>query len=175
MHTRRLLGWSLGLLSSFPSMVLAATTITYEAIDLTDTTAGEDRWQYRYTVSGDPFPQSFGFEVAFDAATVASIASAPAAPSTDWFVSTTQPMAGVPADGLYSAMALSANASLASPFEVSFIWSGPGNPGAQSFSILDGNFGLIETGTTAPIPEPQVYALMGVGLLVLLGRLRRVR
>ena len=99
MRTRRLQRWLVGVgLSLFSSVVFAATSIASEAIDVADTVPGEDRWQYRYTVTSSAFPQFSSFEVAFDAAK-AAIDVAPTAPNADWFVLTVQPLAGVRADG----------------------------------------------------------------------------
>lgn len=160
------------------SVSSAATSIVivYEASDLPDLVVGEDLWQYAYTVSGS-FAQGFGFEILFDAQKVASLEASPAAPNLDWFVSTVQPLAGVPSDGIYAVQSLVPGASLVSPFQVSFVWNGLGPPGAQTFNVLDDTFGLVESGITAAIPEPHVYGLMGAGLLMLIGRLctRRTR
>lgn len=169
--------WSCGLLlagvfSVGASVSCAATSIRYQAIDLADVVAGEDLWRYAYTVSGS-FDAFYSFEILFDAQAFASLESAPAAPNTDWLVSAVQPVPAIPVDGVYSALALVANASLASPFEVAFVWNGPGLPGAQPFNVLDDTFGLVESATTIPIPEPRIYGLMGAGLLLLALRLRR--
>ena len=43
-----------------------AISITYEALDLTDTTSGEDLWQYTYSVDDATFNQGFGFSIFFD-------------------------------------------------------------------------------------------------------------
>jgi hypothetical protein len=72
-------------------------------------------------------------------------------------------------------MALVANASLDSPFQVSFVRGGSDTPGAQAFTVFDESFNVIETGLTTPIPEPQSYALLGAGLLLLIARLRTRR
>ncbi|MCC6533327.1 MAG: hypothetical protein IT531_12310 [Burkholderiales bacterium] len=151
--------------------VNAATRISYQVSDLADSIPGQDLWRYSYSVSGN-FPQFFGFEILFETPKVASLTGNPVAPNADWSVSTIQPLPGVPAAGLYTAMALKSAPSLAAPFDVTFIWNGPGSPGAQSFNVLDDMFGLVASGTTAPIPEPENYVLMGIGLLILLARLR---
>ena len=40
-----------------------ATTITFTATDLTDITAGQNLWQYDYTVSGRDFLQTEFFDI----------------------------------------------------------------------------------------------------------------
>ena len=63
LYARRICGALLvAALYATPLLPLAATSIAYQAIDLTDTTPGEDRWRYSYIVSGS-FPQFFGFEI----------------------------------------------------------------------------------------------------------------
>ena len=88
------------------------------------------------------FSEFQSFEIVFDAARFESLESFPASPSGDWFASTVQPLPGVPADGLYSALALTAGPSTETEFHVTFIWKGPGVPGAQPFNILTDTFGL---------------------------------
>ena len=57
-------------------------------------------------------------------------------------------------DGRYDAQALVDNASLGSPFTVSFDWLGPGTPGSQAFEIYDPSFATIESGETVSMNAP---------------------
>ena len=159
----------------------AAFAIHYQATDIADTTVGQDLWQYRYFVSGG-FSTFFEFQVVFESQKTLDIAANPIAPHPDWYVSTIPPLPNVPSDGLYSALALVQNPFLADPFDITFVWAGPGTPGAQAFSILNTNVGdpdsgLVTIGTTqlAPIPEPYTYTLLALGLMLIVGRTRSAK
>jgi hypothetical protein len=99
----------------------------------------------------------------------------------DWDILTFQPDPGLFADGVYDALALADDASLLLPFAVTFDWlGGPGtSPGSQAFSINQfdplGGITTLESGrtTTAGVPEPATFALMGLGASLLVRRSRR--
>lgn len=156
--------------ASAPS--LATVSITYQLQDLVDVSPGEDRWQYKYLLTGS-FTKFSGFEVEFDARSTAWIDPDPVAPNANWAVSTVPALPQVPANGLYSALALQPTASTSLSFEVTFVRKGSGVPGAQPFSVLDENFSLLQSGMTTPVPEPRAYVMLGVGLLMLVDRARR--
>jgi hypothetical protein len=96
-------------------------------------------------------------------------------PNADWDTLALQPDPGLPADGLYDALALVNNASLADAFVVDFIWRGTGTPGTQRFEIFDDTFAVIDEGGTipaggpTPIPEPTTLALVLSGAALLWG------
>jgi len=147
-----------------------ATIISYEATNLADTTVGEDLWQYSYTVSDYSFNEFFGFQVFFDYGDFDNIT--PVSASAEWDAISWNPdlIMGIPDDGVYDAMALVDNASLATPFTVNFTWLGSGIPETQYFEIYDDNFAVIESGQTeqkasSPVPEPATILLFGAGLL----------
>lgn len=152
-----------------------ATQIEFTSIDLADTTAGEDLWLYEYRVSDYNFPANFGFSIYFDLGSYGAIVDvSPTSAGPDWEVLTLQPDEAIPADGLYDALALVDNASLAAAFRVSFVWFGGVGvaPGIQPFEInqfdsLGGLLGVVETGTTSPVPEPNTAMLLGLGLVTL--------
>ena len=151
---------------AFPLTAAAATSVLFEVHDVADTLPGEDRWQYRYFVSGT-FHQFDELSVLFDSGQVSAI-SAGAAPNSQWTVVTlAQPDAGIPADGIYAAMALVDNPSLTEPFVVDFVRTGGALPGAQRFEVLDASFNLKDAGITIPVPEPASYALLVAGLAML--------
>jgi hypothetical protein len=101
-----------------------ATTIQFTATDLNDTLGpGGDLWQYSYAVSGFTFPMNYDFSILFSPNLYRDLENPPP-PVTAWDVLTLQPDPALPADGLYDALALVDNASLANPFTVRFLWLG---------------------------------------------------
>jgi len=155
--------------------ISSATTISYEATDLTDTTTGEDLWQYSYTVGDNTFAADTGFTIYFDLGLYDLLDPSPAAPNGDWDVITWNPDSSLMDDGAYDAYALSNNASLADMFTVSFVLTGGSSaPGPQFFEVYDGfTWSILEEGNTAsaaaPVPEPATILLVGSGLIGLAG------
>lgn len=158
-----------------------AGTITYEAIDLADTTPGEDLWQYSYMLSGFTFPLGFGFDLFFPLSQgylFGDLETDPPEPNADWDVISIQPDQNLPADGFLDALALVNNASLADPFTIAFIWNGTGTPGTQLFEIFDDTFAVIDGGVTVPaggttpVPEPGTLLLFATGMGLVWGRMR---
>jgi len=152
-----------------PIAISGATTISYEATDLTDTTPGEDLWQYTYTVGGFEFDTDYGFTIFFDYQLYADLEDPPPSVNLEWDSIVWQPDSGLPDDGVYDALALVDVASLADPFTVSFVWLGTGAPGAQFFDVYDSSFNTVESGQSAPVPEPGTILLVGSGLIGLAG------
>ena len=151
-------------LCSIPTAVLA-TTIEFEATDLADVNAGEDLWHYSYRVSDFVFDSDSGFTIFFDYQLYGPLLAAEFV-NADWDVLMIQPDLALADDGFYDALAQSDDASLADSFAMTFVWLGPGSPGAQPFEVYGPGFETLETGTTAPIPEPTTALLILVGLLL---------
>jgi hypothetical protein len=164
---------SLAALGSAAAPAASATTILYEAIDLGDSTPGEDLWLYRYRVSDATFGAGTGFSIFFELGSAESLAAGTPA-NADWDVLAVQPDAALVSDGFLDALALAGPASLVGVFEVSFVWLGAGTPGSQPFVLYDTSFQTIESGETLPIPEPATLAGVALGVAALAAR-RRAR
>ena len=159
--------------------------IEFDAIDLADTTAGEDLWEYRYFVTDFDVLADQGFSISFDFTRYTDLQSPAPAVNADWDVATFQPDAVLQSDGLYDALALTGGASLADAFVLSFVWLGaPGTtPGSQPFTVNqfdeDGNLTVIDTGRTVPVgqtplPEPSTLLLVVTAGAGLARRLRAI-
>lgn len=163
---RRALAWPLTLACLAGSAwAAAATSIVYQASDLADTVAGQDRWQYTYHVSGtfNPFDSIW---LLFDSSRAASLRPL-SQPDASWLVGAVDPIASIPADGIFTAQPMTGGAVASAPFVVEFVRLGGEVPGAQAFEIYDGTFALLGEGLTSPIPEPQRALLFMAGLVVL--------
>ncbi len=162
----------MGLLLGGP---VQAVTVQYAASDLPDLVAGQDRWSYRYQLSG-PFSAFAGVNLLYPAERYADLAlTAPPDPAV-WSTLITAPDPSFPADGLLGLTALAATSPLNLPFTLEFTWLGLGRPGAQGFEVIDDGFNVIASGrTTLPaapgLPEPGSLLLVA-GALALLARHR---
>ena len=156
----------------FISGAAHAVTVQYETIDLADVVSGEDLWQYRYQVSGT-FETFGGFNLLFEPGSYSQLEEPPPVVNADWAVTVTQPAPGLPADGLYTATALSAPPDLSSTFVLNVVWLGGGSPGAQPFDVFNSTFDVIETGVTTVVPLPAAGWLLGAGLILIARRRRR--
>lgn len=155
--------------------MVEAAIITYEATDLTDVNIGEDLWQYRYSVSEHSFSQEHGLTIHFDIEQYAQLEAIQPDAYPDWDLMTFQPDPNAaPSAGLFDALALVDNASLADPFIVNFVWLGSGDPGAQLIEIYGLNFEVMESGDTAAVPLPSSMLLLLSGCLGFLGWRRRI-
>lgn len=145
-----------------------AVTIKYQANDLSDLVAGQDRWSYAYQLSG-----SFGFfegiNLLYPAANYADLDLTEPPDLGDWSSLLTQPDPAFPADGLLGINAMAALNPIDLRFTLEFTWLGGGRPGDQPFEVVDDFFNVVAIGrTTLPaphgVPEPGSLLLFGVAL-----------
>lgn len=154
-------------LGSFQSV--NATTVTYDVTNITGNT-----WEYSYTLANDSLGVDIEeFTVFFTLGDYQNLAvsSTPA----NWDPLAIDPDPGIPDDGFYDALALSAGIAPGSSlggFSVQFDYLGQGTPGSQFFDIVDPiTFTSLDSGTTVPsvIPVPAAIWLFSAGLLSLFG------
>ena len=138
----------LAILLFIQSLPTGAATILFEAVDLADTTPGEDLWQYSFAPSDFTFAANQGFTIFFDLELFTKLQSPPTFVNADWDLLTVQPDLTLSSNGFYDAMALTANPSLVDLFTVTFVWLGIGVPGAQFFTIYDVDFTTLQEGFT---------------------------
>jgi len=151
------------------AIVLRSVTAGATTIEFTVSSLGGTAWEYQYFPSGHTFLADQGFAVFFDLTRYSNLTLGSPLPA-DWDPIVVQPDPTPSSDGYYDALALVTDPSLAGPFRVSFLFSGPGTPGSQPFEIyqLEGDFPRpFETGRTVPvgnvIPEPSTLLLLTAG------------
>jgi hypothetical protein len=136
-----------------------AISINYKANDL-----GSELWQFDYYVSDFDFDADYGFQVFYEYGLYESIT--PVSSPSDWDVLAYDPdsIFGAPVNGAYDALALVDGASLSESFSVQFRWLGAGDPNGQYFEVYDPTFAYVDSGQTAPVPEPATFLLFSAGL-----------
>jgi hypothetical protein len=146
-----------------------AVGISFETVDLPDSTPGDDLWEYAYRVQGFDFSRDQGFSVFFDPGLYGAL-STPVPVGSDWDLLAIQPDRFL-GPGLYDALARVDHATVDVSFRIAFVWLGGfgRTPGSQAFEIFeqdaDGNFlGDIASGATLPVPEPGTATMLALGL-----------
>jgi hypothetical protein len=150
-----------------PIAAARATIITFEAIDLTDVVPGENLYRYVYSLDAFPYDAGYGFSIYFPFFLHTALESPPPAVSADWDVLSLQPDWGLPADGIYDALALVSEPATLSGFTIDFVWLGSGAPSSQFFLVYDSAFNPVESGQTFPVPESGTFCLLSIGLVLL--------
>ena len=151
-----------------------ATTILY---DLSISNIGGNRWEYTYSVTNDSMSSAIEeFTIYFNLGLYdnLTVSNTPA----DWNAIAINPDPAIIADGFYDALALAAGiapGATVSDFSVSFDWLVAGIPGSQFFEVVDpSTFDVLDSGNTAPVPEPGTLLLLGSGLIALIGMGKRL-
>ncbi|WP_088279352.1 PEP-CTERM sorting domain-containing protein [Ideonella sp. A 288] len=152
-----------------------ALTISFTTTNLADTTVGQDLWRYNYTLNG-AVTQFDVMRLTFDDVLYGTLSNGQPATSTSLQV---QPLVqpAAPTDGSFGLRVIGPTTTYNNRTGVSvdFVWKGVGTPGAQPFTLFNQAGTTLQTGTTAPVPEPGTYAMMAVGLLLLAARRYRKR
>ena len=156
--------------------------IDVSAVNLSDTTPGEDLWRYSYKVFDDASlldDANEGFTIYFDYTAYGTLSN-PTISNADWDLLALSPLPGSLFDGFFDALAVTGNASLADSFEVDFVWLGTGIPpvAGQPYetyactdvfcSTLDvTSNGVTMSAGTMPVPAPLLLLAGGlIGLAV---------
>jgi hypothetical protein len=140
----------------------AATEVRYDLFDL-----GLGRWQYTYEVMNVGLAVPIEeFTIWFDHELYKSVAiETPGPLASDWDEIIWQPNPGLNDDGGYDAFALDLGIGAGESvygFAVSFDWLGPGQPGSQSYDMIDPiDFSAVDSGFT--IPEPLTFVMLSLG------------
>ena len=159
----------------------AEIQIVYQTENLPDVDPGKDLWRYTYTVSGQAFDLSYGFNVYYPWQSFGAI-DLIAFPQDHWGpVDALDPEEALDLPGLLSAQAKQNLPAAPWQFVVDVVWLDriAARPGSQRYELFDADFVQLDPpGTlgTVAIPEPQTGLLMlaGFTLLAALSMGRRV-
>jgi hypothetical protein len=133
--------------SAIVSLSSAEAQVTYTATAITGST-----WQYDYTLTNPLSAPASEFTIFFSVNQFSNL-SVVASPAS-WNSIVAQPDAGLPADGFFDTLSLTAGLSPGASqggFSVQTMYSGSGSPGSQVFNIIDSlTFGILNFGDTTP-------------------------
>ncbi|WP_419805810.1 hypothetical protein [Terriglobus sp.] len=155
--------------------ILCASPIKADPLTVSYTTqqVSGSTWQYQYQLSGT-MNQGDDLVILFPFGTTASLVDQTSA-SADITSFVLQPDATLGADGELDLLANITNPDLFTYFQVSFLYSGSGSPGAQAFTLYDSSFNPVSSGDTAPVtptaatPEVSSVVLLATGMFAMLG------
>ena len=154
------------LLLAMPA-ITQATSINYTVSPL-----GGGQWQYDYIIENDSLADPIAEFTIYYQPNLYENLTVISSP-LDWDPLVIQPDTGLPADGFFDALSLSAGlfpGGTDGLFSVSFDYLGVGTPSEQLFDVYDANFNLLDSGITitSPVPEPNTVLMLAIGLFMLL-------
>jgi hypothetical protein len=161
-----------GVLLLFAASAVTAATVSYSTTDLVDVVIGQDRWRYHYTIAA-PLPAFNYVNLLFDPSLYANLVVHGSTP--DLSVFETQPDTFLPADGQVTVMALTdILGATTETVDLDFVWLGAGQPGGQSYELLDDFFNDVSPSPlqthlagSQSLPVPGSLSLLALGLLAL--------
>jgi hypothetical protein len=165
-------------------MVILSASGFGATIGYSSSNAGGGMQQYLYTLSGFSLMANQEIALLFDPQLYGTLSNGKAGTAFDLVL--LQPNNPTGTNGVYSALALADNPSLAGPFSVQFTYLGSGLAGSQPYQINEygsnGQFlrtlgtGMTTLASPPPVsvPEPGSVALTAIGVLAL-GAATRVR
>jgi hypothetical protein len=170
---KRLVKWMCALMAALGLAAPAsATSIGYDL-----TLVAGNTWQYDFTIGNDSLGVPIDeFTLFFDLGSFSNLVVT--ASPAGWDPLVAQPDPGLPQDGFVDWLALLggvAPGDTLSGFQLQVDFSGPAQPGAPLFTVVDPNtFDTLDRGVTAsnaaPIPEPGTVALVLLAMLALAAR-----
>ena len=98
-----------------------AVTFRFAVVDLTDTTPGQDLWEYSYQVTGLTLTAGQGFTIFFDLNRYTLLQNPPPFVNADFDLLIAQPDLALSSNGFYDALALRNNPSFADLFKLTSI------------------------------------------------------
>jgi hypothetical protein len=149
---------------------VSALTISFTAVNLANTSPGEDLWRYQYTLNG-AVSQFDVIRLSFDDLSFGTLSNGQPATSTSLQV---QPLLqpAPPTDGSFALRVIGPGTVYRdrSGVSVDVVWKGAGTPGSQPFALLSQSGATVLTGSTSAVPEPSATAMMALGLILLASR-----
>jgi hypothetical protein len=148
--------------------------LDYQVTSVGSSPGGTPIYRFTYFLSGISLLTNEELAIQFDPALYGSLSNGSGPAGID--IALFQPNNPLGATGVYSALSLIDNPSLATPFRVDAIYLGAGSPGPQLFDINQyddaGGFRVVDSGTTQvvggqQVPEPAPFASVGAMLGVL--------
>ena len=135
-----------------------ALTIEYQAINLANTTPGQDLWRYTYKISGYTFAVNEGLDIYFSQTLYGALSNPQPMLGPQWFASSSTVIDPGGAPQIYDVITVVPNPSLDVVFSVDFVWLGQGTPGSQPFDAyrtINGGLGVFDAGRTVATTVPE--------------------
>lgn len=153
------------------SFLFVALSANAAVIEYSLTNIAGNSWRYDYGVTNDTNNTITEFTIFFDLHRYSNLHVVHS--DQDWDSIVVQPDPGLPSDGFFDALALSAGLVPGSKlsigaFSVLFDFTGPGAPGSQPFETYNAAFEMVGSGFTrlpSSVPEPSTgHLILAAGL-----------